>query len=266
MSGKTIIRTLFPVAFSTWWFASAYFVLFLLHPFLNLFLLRLTKKQYQLFLFVLFLIWVIIPTITTSAFQQNELLEFVVLYSTAGYIRVYGIATKTNSKTCFLIWLLLTFMVLVSCCIMQILGQNLQIFDDHSLYFYGRNKIPTIIRAISFFLVFEKMDLRYIKAINTLASAVFGVYLIHDNYIIRQFLWKEFFINSAYQNSRLIIPLSLLAVITVYVGCSLIDLLRQKTIEALYMKVVSRYSKQIEVRIGHLIEKTRIIIFGKDTL
>ena len=35
LSGKNILRTLFPVTFSRWWFASTYFVLYLLHPFLR---------------------------------------------------------------------------------------------------------------------------------------------------------------------------------------------------------------------------------------
>ena len=38
---NSLIKAMFPLTFSQWWFASTYFVLFLLHPFLNRLLIKL---------------------------------------------------------------------------------------------------------------------------------------------------------------------------------------------------------------------------------
>ena len=43
---KSVIKSLFPLVHSIWWFASAYFVLYLLSPYLNRLLNSLDKKTY----------------------------------------------------------------------------------------------------------------------------------------------------------------------------------------------------------------------------
>ena len=47
MGIKSFIKVFFPITCSHWWFASTYFVLFLIHPFLNKLLHYLDKKMYQ---------------------------------------------------------------------------------------------------------------------------------------------------------------------------------------------------------------------------
>lgn len=74
----------FPITFSEWWFASTYFVLLLIHPFLNKFLNNL-KKSYQELLILLIVCWSIIPTFTNSEYQGNSFLWFMTLYAIAGY-------------------------------------------------------------------------------------------------------------------------------------------------------------------------------------
>ena len=71
-----LIKAVFPITSSLWWFASTYFVMYLLHPYLNLFLRNLDKKTYQGFLVLLFILWSLIPTLTillNSDYQSNKL-------------------------------------------------------------------------------------------------------------------------------------------------------------------------------------------------
>ena len=96
---------------------------------------------------------------------------------------------------------------------------------------------------LSLFMVFEKCNIGYIKWINIIASATFGVYLIHDSNIIRPLLWQELFKNAQYQDSMLLIPYSIIVVAIVYLICTLIDLLRQQIIEKPFMKLINHYSK-----------------------
>lgn len=73
-SAKSLLKTFFPITFSSWWFASTYFVLYLIHPFLNMFLKKIDKSTYQKLLVMEVILWVIIPTFTFSSYQSNSLI------------------------------------------------------------------------------------------------------------------------------------------------------------------------------------------------
>ena len=92
----------------------------------------------------------------------------------------------------------------------MILGTKISIAADNSLFFYGQQSILTFLSALSLFVLFSKWDIGYNKMINTVATATFGVYLIHDSDIIRHLLWHEIFKNAQYQNSIFIIPYSVI--------------------------------------------------------
>lgn len=85
------IKTVFPITFELWWFASAYFVLYLIHPFINIFLRRLNQEEYRNLLVILLILWCVIPTFTDTDYQSNYLVWFAAVYCTAGYVRLYGL-------------------------------------------------------------------------------------------------------------------------------------------------------------------------------
>ena len=43
----SLVETLFPITFGSWWFASTYFVLYLIHPFINILLRNLDKATFS---------------------------------------------------------------------------------------------------------------------------------------------------------------------------------------------------------------------------
>lgn len=63
--------------------------------------------------------------------------------------------------------------------------------------------------------------------INLLTSTTFGIYLIHDNYLIRSFVWNDLLNVTQYFNSNLIYIMSILSILLVFFICSLIELLRR---------------------------------------
>ena len=238
---KNIIKTLFPITFDNWWFASTYFVMYLIHPYLNRLLQSLSKEVYQKLILFAFFIWSIIPTFTTSSFQSNKLIEFTLLYAIAGYIKIYGFQSNIASKSWFKLWLFSSALTYLSCVIFLFLGTKFEFFSSHSLYFYRRNSVLTIFRAVTFFMMFLTMDLGVNHLINKVASATFGVYLLHESNLLRLFLWKNVFHNADFQNSVLIIPYSLTVVLIVYIVCTLIELCRIRFVEKPILKVVYEF-------------------------
>lgn len=240
-----LTKALFPIITENWWFPTTYFVLFLIHPYLNRLLTGLEKHQYQRLLVLLLTIWCIVPTVTSFPLASNPLLEFVLFYVIAGYIRLFGFGAKLKSKHFLYLWLLATAFTYLSSIVLIKVGRRIPFFSEHVLFFYGRRNLPTLLRAVFFFMIFERMMIPYSKRINLISSATFGVYLIHDSYIIHFWLWRKVFVNNQYQDSLKIIPYSLAVVIIVYAICTVIDLIRSHTIEPVYMRVVNRHADKL---------------------
>jgi hypothetical protein len=112
-------------------------------------------------------------------------------------------------------------------------------------------------------MCFATLKMNYHKGINMIASATFGVYLIHDNNIIRKSLWIDWFRNAEYQDSLLLIPYSIFVVAVVYIVCSIIDLLRRYIIEIPCMKIVKRYSHKVIEPLKSLTSVLMDLILGK---
>ena len=166
LTSKPVTDILFPITFRQWWFASTYFVLYLLHPFINRLLRNLSKEEFQRFLILLM-------------------------------------------------------------------------------------------------MMFRNLKIGYHKWINLIASATFGVYLIHDNPIVRPFLWQTVFRNASYQETSLIVPYSIGAACLVYAVCTVIDLLRQVTVEKAFMTVVGNRAESIAKPFRWMLDNFKRFAFGE---
>lgn len=258
------VKALFPITFNAWWFASTYFVLYLLHPFINTLLQKLDKKAYQGLIMMQLILWCVIPTFTASDYQSNHLLWFITLYCVAGYVRIFGLNPRFTAKSYFGFFVLFSALRYLSCVILMVLGIKFPSAADHSLFFYKQQSVLTFLSALSLFMVFEKWEIGYVKWINTVASATFGVYLIHDSDVVRSLLWQQMLPNAQYQNSVLLIPYSILVAATVYVVCTLIDLLRQRIIEKPFLALIDRYSKKWIKPLEMLVNAVKRFVFGKE--
>ena len=258
----SIVKALLPITFNQWWFASTYFVLFLIHLFLNVLLNKLDRNMYQRLLILLVVMWCLIPTLTGTSFQSNNFLWFITLYSVAGYIRIFGLNPKYSIRHYISIWLISTALRYFSSVVLIMIGTRIAFAAENSHYFYGMQTLLTFLCSLSFFTIFVITKIGYHKWINILASATFGVYLIHDNEIVRSFLWGTMFNNSFFQDSTLLIPYSIVVTILVYSFCTFIDLIRINTIERLYLSKVSKEVVKIEKPIRTIVKICNTKIFG----
>ena len=262
-SSKPITNIVFPITFRLWWFASTYFVLYLLHPFINRLLTKLDKKEFQSLFVLLMIIWCVIPTLSRETFQSNNLLWFVTLYCVAAYIRLYGLNPKLKPKYCICFWLLTSLLRYLSS-VLYILTRTGQSFvKNDALRHYCTQSILTFLSSLFFFMMFMNLKIGYHKWINLIASATFGVYLIHDNPIVRPFLWQAVFKNASYQESVLIVPYSIGVACLVYVVCTMIDLLRQVTVEKAFMSIVNNKAESIAKPFRLLIDSLKRLVFGE---
>lgn len=99
---------------------------------------------------------------------------------------------------------------------------------DNAEHFYSRSSIFSILLAASLLAIFIDMPVKTNKLTNAIGGSTFGVYLIHDNYLIRDFLWKNIFNNSHYANSKLLIIHFITSVLIVFVVCAIIEFSRKQ--------------------------------------
>ena len=214
-----------------WWFVRMYIVTYLIHPYLNMFLNRISREEYISFLKAIFIYWCLIPTFTGINFGGSPFLDFVCVYSVGGYLRLWGKDLGNSKFILYGIALMLADWLIIL--IIDIIGLKYAVFTEYSLYFFGMMKPLTISAAVCFFLGFRKLNIPQSKIINTFAGASLGVYMLHENRFSQKLFWGEIFHTSSFTNSPYLIPYTFAVIFAVYIICALIEILRQKIFRTL---------------------------------
>lgn len=230
-----------PVCVEVWPFASAFFGLMLVYPFVNKLLNALSKNQYRVMLALMLFFWSVLPTFTGREFGSNYFLWLVTLYALAGYIKLFP-EDFARGKSFYCKWMLIVWgLSFASAIVLDILGFKYEFCARYATHFSGMQHINIVFIAVCLFLTFKEIgvDSKYSSVINLIASATFGVYLIHDNPLLSQWIWKQLFRNVEITGNWWFIFESVGEVVAVFIVCMAIELLRQKLLEKWYMKGVN---------------------------
>ena len=100
--------------------------------------------------------------------------------------------------------------------------------------------LPQLVMALLIFLGFRALRMPRSRLVNRLATACLGVYLIHYSYAWRDWIWNELFGALPMETSAAVIPCLLLAVLLVYALATLLELLRLRFVEPIYMRLIDR--------------------------
>jgi len=234
-----------------WWFVWPYFALMLFAPFINSMLAGIDKKTHLKMLALMLLIWSIVPFFTGFSLVYNNFVWFVMLYILAGYIRRCpacedGVCLRRANRYLIISGLLYLALALYVLCF-DLLGTRWAFFAKNCTRLSQQQSPLTVALAVSLLLAFRNMKPRFNKTVNLLASATFGVYLIHEYSSVRTFLWKNFFKNASHlQDSfgELVIH-AFVAIAAVYIVCTIIDLARIYIVERPLMRGVDKACDRI---------------------
>lgn len=230
-----------PILFGQYWFVTAYIMLMLLSPFLNKLINAMEKKEYRALLATLIIIVVVLYGGIPNLFPKvlgDRLIPVIVVYFIAGYLRRFGDAEKKGAAKHILIAGALYVALLLVCYVITFAGNVAESEEIMSLrYFYRDLNSPFVVLiSTELFIGFNKLDMKYSKAVNYIAGCTFGVYLIHANQFMTDMWLPKIFPIYKLSNSALIFAFSVLGVIIIYVGCTLIDILRRLTVDKLWNK------------------------------
>lgn len=237
----SVVKNLLPILRTKWWFATTYFLLFLLAPYLNKGLQALDENMHRWLLIILFAVWSVIPTFLPVNLECNNLLWFVFLYALAAYLRLHFDPSRLKTKTCLLFTLLVAVASYLIFLGLAWLDTKITLPDNYTSEFFTMEKLPVLLMSLGLFLGFLNLKMKSSPIINHLASATFGIYLIHDNSYIRKLLWQDLFRNAQWLENDLLIPYTLLQILLVFAVCAGIELLRIHLLERLYLPHLSRF-------------------------
>ena len=241
------------------WFLVNYIILSFFIPFLNKFFLRLEKEEFKKLLITTIIVYSIVPSICyylgvgTWKFSYFDFM--LVSYMLGSYIGLYGINRFEKKKYCIKTILVVSAIILLLIISFDALAikLNKDKFLAWATVANYQTSILLILFAISIFYIFKNITLKS-NIINFIASSTLGIYLIHDNYLIRHWIWREFFPNNQYLYSNLLILHCIAKVIGIFVVCIIIDKLRIYLIE----KPLSKYGEKIYEFLEKTIKKVCI--------
>lgn len=244
---KELVKTLIPIYNVKQNFTSCFLIFYLCIPFLNILIKHINEKQHIYLLAVCLFTYVLMGTIPYFQVSMNYVSWFIVLYFIASYIRLYPKNIYSNTK----IWIILSLILILVACLSVVICYYLNLHPY--LFVSDSNTFLALAIGICSFLLFNNLDIKYSKSINTVASTTFGVLCIHANSdTMRQWLWRDTLNNvSAYYTDYALLH-ALGSAIMVFIVCSLIDLLRIKYVEKPFLNVFSKYEDKILIKINKL--------------
>lgn len=227
---NNFINSLLPI-FGENWFVVYYLLLYLILTFLNPMLLSLTKKSYFKFIIILIVFWSFIPSITGYKWSFSAIDYFIVVYIIGAYIKLH---LKTSYKNNINLYISLSIILLILLYILfsDYLGiklNNAHIVNNH-MDFLEINSFLPLVLSIFLFLYFKNINFSN-SLVNNIASSSLGIYLIHDNPLIRHLIWTGLSPNSNYINSNYMILHFIAKVSTVFIVSLIIDKIYSITLE-----------------------------------
>lgn len=244
---KELVKTLIPIYNIKQNFTSCFLIFYLCIPFLNILIKHINEKQYIYLLAICLFTYVLMGTIPYFQVSMNYVSWFIVLYFIASYIRLYPKNIYSNTK----IWIILSLILILVACLSVVICYYLNLHPY--LFVSDSNTFLALAIGICSFLLFNNLDIKYSKSINTVASTTFGVLCIHANSdTMRQWLWRDTLNNVEAYNTDYALLHAFGSTIMVFIVCALIDLLRINYIEKPFLKVFSKYEDKILLNINNL--------------
>ncbi len=203
-----------PISYEHYWFATSYVLLYLFCPVLAVAIDKLDKKQLGTTIAVLLTVFCgfksVNPYLIPWDKYGDDVIWFMVLYLIAGYIRLYGVpfidkkdeqdtrgyedesendirrkSAVRRGLAVYIISSVLTFAIaLVVSFIVRNTGK-LEYYMDMTLCY---NYITVLIASVGLFCAFKNLNIGSNGFINRIAGYTFGVYLLHENIVLRD-LW-----------------------------------------------------------------------------
>lgn len=187
-----IIQCVFPILLGQYWFVSAFILVLLFSPYIDKCVDNFSDKEIKGFIVLTFLVWCLISRLPFQSNMQygwNQYLWLVYMYFIGRILNRYeAVWLKYRRKILFVS--IVSFFILEGSSIgLNLAGLIDTRFSLHAIDLRVGNSVISVIVSISTFCVFYSLKIKHNMVINRVAESAFSVYLLHENILLRPFLW-----------------------------------------------------------------------------
>ena len=237
---KDLLFTFFPISGNKYWFASVYIVMLFISPVLNYAISRMDRKQHIGVVIILLFAFSIIPTLLFwgkgTYSDGKDVGWFITLYMMAAFVRKHPMELRKNYvRLLFLGCILLTVIIEFG---IHAIALSFSIAIPEKFMYYNNSPFIALGSILLLIWVSKMKRIPALKAVTIIGSLTFGVYLLHDNDLIRNKLWgiidaPRYLDNLAFE------ALYMIGVVIVIfiVGC-VIELIRKKIMSVLRIEEI----------------------------
>lgn len=258
---REIYNAIFPIVNGQYWYFTAYFAMFFFIPFLNRLLNLLTEKEIGVLMITLIVLFSIVPTIGRkdifSTRNGYNMLWLAAMYIIGAGLRKCSFTKKISTKGAWIAF--------ISCVLITWISQHA--IEKLPSVFAGKiprgflvlYTSPTIlITAISLLIIFSRINIKskiLLKPIAFFSSTSFGVYLIHTNPLVFNYIFHDAFSAVPALTTFLYILAIIASAIAIFLACSIVEWLRIK----LFCKIkIDALSIKITIFVKKCFQKIRI--------
>ncbi|MBD5496098.1 MAG: acyltransferase family protein [Lachnospiraceae bacterium] len=238
-----LVQLCLPVSTNHYWFMTAYVFMYLFTPVLSQGIKKLTKKQFQIVLFLMIFTFSAIKSVTPVRLAADmngyDCIWYLCIFMVAAYIRLYGFPFFKNCARSLIIYLISAACIFGISFLLRLVylktGKLMNILD----ICYDYNHILVLTASVALFCAFCRIEIKNRtlgRVICRIAPYTLGVYLWHEHIAIRYEWtgWLYGIIKKPDSAASLIIAM-LIAVVTVFVIGILLDMLRSLLFSKLNM-------------------------------
>lgn len=248
LNNKDIIKSFFPIFFGNW-FIIYYILLYLLIPFLNKFVKSINEYDFKKLIIILIIINFIIPMITKNIWNFTYHDFFITSYFIGAYLKIYCQDKFKNNKKLIIFLLVFVLFGFLSVYLLKYIGNYFSIIElINKPEYFIRNSysiLPLIIASL-LVILFRNLKIKNVKLINYISASTLGIYLIHENYLLRNFIWNEIF---SFNGSNCLIQLIIFILIKVFIVffvCLIIDKIRSIILDNLFNNISLKMCSSLE--------------------
>lgn len=222
-----IIYSIVPAFADRYWYINCYIALAFLQPFINKILLSLTVKQHQMLCFISLILFSVIPS-----FVKTDFFAFENGYSFAWLLVCYILgAYLRRLKDDYLKWLynIKGIAIFLTGSALLLFGNMLiyAVLGSNPLYMISYISPIVLLMSASFLISMKSLPFQKEKhMLKKLSEPAFDVYIIHCHMLVFDHVLTDRFSWLADMNVGLIVPLTLAIAVALYMGLSVVGMLR----------------------------------------
>ena len=231
VSRMEIRNAFFPLLTGQYWYFTAYAGCFMLMPLLRPAISHLSRKAAGLYLGVALFVFSILPYLLRNdpflTSQGNHALWLMLLYLVGAYIREHNPFERCSMRKLLILFAAASAIQMSAGYILQQIS-SLVTGEKTTIWYFVCHDSPTVVvLSILLLAIFAKIRVPiHHPAFRMLALSSFSVYLIHDHPLIRRCVIKPLGAHLASLPSVWVIPAVLASGLSIYLLCSLVDMLR----------------------------------------